>query len=98
MFNFRPDVPEGEVSPEDQFQQVFTWLVKFPDEDAFNAMQRGVTEAQYELKWGRGSWKKLKVRLAILRPPRARPFADFATVFPGRRAGVPEGQIGRAHV
>ncbi|KAK4698617.1 hypothetical protein P7C70_g7656, partial [Phenoliferia sp. Uapishka_3] len=56
VFNFRPDVEEGE----DEFAMTFTWLVKFEDEESFGAVQQGVSEATYELKWGMGSWKKLK--------------------------------------
>ncbi|KAM0751534.1 VID27-domain-containing protein [Meredithblackwellia eburnea MCA 4105] len=50
---------EGEHREED-FSKVWTWCVKFESLDDFSAFQLGVSEALYELKWGPGSWKKLK--------------------------------------
>jgi len=40
--------------------EVYTWLIRFKDEDTFNRMQEGISTALFEDKWGKGAWKKLK--------------------------------------
>ncbi len=40
--------------------EVYTWLIRFKDEDLFNKMQEGISTALFEDKWGKGAWKKLK--------------------------------------
>ncbi|GAA5977039.1 hypothetical protein JCM11641_001283 [Rhodosporidiobolus odoratus] len=40
--------------------QTFTWLLRLSSEEEFGRLQAEVSEALFEDKWGKGSWRKLK--------------------------------------
>ena len=62
-FNF--DYSKDESDP----IQTYTWLVRFADMDNFDRVQAVASAAQFELKYGPGSWAKLKVRPACFVAP-----------------------------
>lgn len=59
VFNFKYDTSSAEAGG-----QTYTWLVRFTEQVNFDKMQEGISTALFEGKWGKGSWKKLKVRCA----------------------------------
>lgn len=59
VFNFRQEVPSDDPESPPSVQ-TYTWLVKFPSLENFEAMQAAASEAIFESKFGRGSWKKLQ--------------------------------------
>lgn len=44
----------------DEGGEVYTWLIRFKEENSFNQIQEGISTALFEDKWGKGAWNKLK--------------------------------------
>lgn len=62
VFNFKYDTSDSVEGG----GQTYTWLVRFTEQVNFDKMQEGISTALFEGKWGKGSWKKLKVRFRLV--------------------------------